>query len=192
MVGSYFIQTSHFVYPDFSGCASVCLVDVSNALSCCLAGACRATKKSRGIGYVQFAKAEDAGNAMAGMDGSIFQGRLLHVLPARKAPVPLEQPDKVPRFLPHPLSSFVALPATPAHYSKTQETVDLHDTYHTTFLWGMVHVCTLGEQSCCSQLLMHVWCLTSGLWDSQQVSHGVLAGQSSVNQLHSHVLVMHD
>ncbi|KAL3138544.1 hypothetical protein ABBQ32_006320 [Trebouxia sp. C0010 RCD-2024] len=54
----------------------------------------RATKKSRGIGYVQFAQAEDAGSAMVGMDGSIFQGRLLHVLPARKAPVPLEQPDK--------------------------------------------------------------------------------------------------
>lgn len=55
----------------------------------------RATKKSRGIGYVHFAKAEDASTAMAAMDGSIFQGRLLHVLPARKAPAPVEQPEKV-------------------------------------------------------------------------------------------------
>ena len=44
---------------------------------------------------MQFAKAEDAGTAMAAMDGSIFQGRLLHVLPARKAPAPVEQPEKV-------------------------------------------------------------------------------------------------
>ena len=56
---------------------------------------CRASKKSRGIGYVQFGKAEDASAAMAAMDGSIFQGRLLHVLPARKAPAPVEQPEKV-------------------------------------------------------------------------------------------------
>ena len=44
---------------------------------------------------MQFAKAEDAGTAMAAMDGSIFQGRLLHVLQARKAPAPAEQPEKV-------------------------------------------------------------------------------------------------
>lgn len=44
---------------------------------------------------MQFAKAEDAGSSMAAMDGSIFQGRLLHVLPARKAPAPVEQPEKV-------------------------------------------------------------------------------------------------
>lgn len=55
----------------------------------------RATKKSRGISYVHFAKAEDATAAMGAMDGSIFQGRLLHVLPARKAPAPPEQPEKV-------------------------------------------------------------------------------------------------
>lgn len=60
-----------------------------------LPGLCRATKKSRGIGYVQFAKTDDADAAMAAMDGSIFQGRLLHVLPARKAPAPVEQPEKV-------------------------------------------------------------------------------------------------
>ena len=44
---------------------------------------------------MQFTKAEDADIAMAAMDGSIFQGRLLHVLPARKAPAPPEQPEKV-------------------------------------------------------------------------------------------------
>ena len=66
-----------------------------NSISILLPGLCRATKKSRGIGYVQFVKAEDAGTAMAAMDGSIFQGRLLHVLPARKAPAPVEQPEKV-------------------------------------------------------------------------------------------------
>ena len=56
---------------------------------------CRQTKKSRGIGYVQFTQAGDAAAAMAAMDGSIFQGRLLHVLPARKAPTPLEVPSQV-------------------------------------------------------------------------------------------------
>lgn len=44
---------------------------------------------------MQFTQAGDAAAAMAAMDGSIFQGRLLHVLPARKAPTPLEVPSQV-------------------------------------------------------------------------------------------------
>lgn len=54
----------------------------------------RQTKKSRGIAYLQFTQAADAEAAMAAMDGSIFQGRLLHVLPARKAPTPVEAPQQ--------------------------------------------------------------------------------------------------
>ena len=55
----------------------------------------RQSKKSRGIGYVQYAQAEEASAARAAMDGNIFQGRLLHVLPARRAPAPPEAPHKV-------------------------------------------------------------------------------------------------
>ena len=65
-------------------------------LTACSCVSSRATKKSRGISYVQFTKPEDATAGMGAMDGSIFQGRLLHVLPARKAPAPPEQPEKVP------------------------------------------------------------------------------------------------
>ncbi len=57
----------------------------------------RATRKSRGLAYVQFSFAEDAVRALEELDGSIFQGRLLHVLPARAAPaaaVPVT-PDEV-------------------------------------------------------------------------------------------------
>ena len=47
---------------------------------------CRATRKSRGIALVQFAETADAAAAAAALDGAIFQGRLLHVLPARAPP----------------------------------------------------------------------------------------------------------
>ena len=56
---------------------------------------CRLTKKSRGIGYVQFVNAQDAISAMRALDGDIFQGRLLHILPARKVPAPAEPVEKV-------------------------------------------------------------------------------------------------
>ena len=47
---------------------------------------CRATRKSRGIALVQFAEPAGAAAAAAALDGAIFQGRLLHVLPARAPP----------------------------------------------------------------------------------------------------------
>ena len=47
---------------------------------------CRATRKSKGIALVQFMDPKDAEAAFAALDGSIFQGRLLHVLPAKPPP----------------------------------------------------------------------------------------------------------
>lgn len=47
---------------------------------------CRTTRKSRGIALVQFAEPAGAAAAAAALDGAIFQGRLLHVLPARAQP----------------------------------------------------------------------------------------------------------
>lgn len=44
---------------------------------------------------MQFVNAQDAVSAMSALDGSIFQGRLLHILPARKAPAPAEATEKV-------------------------------------------------------------------------------------------------
>ncbi|KAK9825631.1 hypothetical protein WJX81_001303 [Elliptochloris bilobata] len=46
----------------------------------------KATRKSRGIALVQFVEPADAAAAAAALDGAIFQGRLLHVLPARAPP----------------------------------------------------------------------------------------------------------
>ena len=54
---------------------------------------CRMTGRSRGIALVQFAEAEDARTAREALDGSIFQGRLLHILPAR---LPPQQPEHGP------------------------------------------------------------------------------------------------
>lgn len=39
-------------------------------------------KNGKGFAYILFADAENAINAHKTMDGSIFQGRLLHILPA--------------------------------------------------------------------------------------------------------------
>lgn len=56
----------------------------------------RATRKSKGVAFVEFMVADDAARAMEGLDGSIFQGRLLHVLPARAAPATVPPtPDQV-------------------------------------------------------------------------------------------------
>ena len=46
----------------------------------------RVSKKSRGIALVTFEEAQPAEAARAALDGSFFQGRLLHVLPARPPP----------------------------------------------------------------------------------------------------------
>eukprot|EP01105_Mastigella_eilhardi_P019926 TRINITY_DN4713_c0_g1_i1.p1 TRINITY_DN4713_c0_g1~~TRINITY_DN4713_c0_g1_i1.p1 ORF type:complete len:808 (+),score=204.29 TRINITY_DN4713_c0_g1_i1:53-2425(+) len=41
------------------------------------------TKKPKGFGFVRFSAAADALKAYTGLDGSIVQGRLIHILPAR-------------------------------------------------------------------------------------------------------------
>ena len=52
------------------------------------AAICRTTKKSKGIALIQFAEGAAACAAKEAMDGAIFQGRLLHVLPAHRPPPP--------------------------------------------------------------------------------------------------------
>ncbi|XP_060191677.1 uncharacterized protein LOC132621427 isoform X2 [Lycium barbarum] len=42
------------------------------------------TKRSKGIAYVLYALPESAARALAELDSSIFQGRLLHVMPAKQ------------------------------------------------------------------------------------------------------------
>ncbi|KAG5190394.1 hypothetical protein JKP88DRAFT_261997 [Tribonema minus] len=42
--------------------------------------------RCKGFAFVQFVDAEHAGRALEALDGRSFQGRLLHVIPARKAP----------------------------------------------------------------------------------------------------------
>lgn len=46
--------------------------------------ACRASGRSKGLAFVQYADSEAAAAALEALDGTIFQGRLLHVLPAHK------------------------------------------------------------------------------------------------------------
>ena len=46
----------------------------------------RRSGRSTGLAFAKFARDEDAATAMAALDGSSFQGRLLHVLPAQAAP----------------------------------------------------------------------------------------------------------
>lgn len=46
----------------------------------------RATRRSKGFALVQFARPGDAVAAHAALDGSIFMGRLMHVLPGQRAP----------------------------------------------------------------------------------------------------------
>jgi multiple RNA-binding domain-containing protein 1 len=45
-----------------------------------------AEKKSKGFGFVQFVIPEQAQRAREELDGSSFQGRLLHVINAKRAP----------------------------------------------------------------------------------------------------------
>ncbi|CAG9460741.1 unnamed protein product [Pedinophyceae sp. YPF-701] len=61
----------------------------------------KATRKSKGFAYVSFAEPAEAVAAMQALDGAIFQGRLLHVLPARKpppAPEPTGKKDEAATF----------------------------------------------------------------------------------------------
>jgi RNA recognition motif-containing protein len=69
---------------------------------------CRHTQKSRGIALARFAEPQSAVAAHAALDGSIFQGRLLHVLPGREPPPPKETLEEVSKRtcpLTHPLHS---------------------------------------------------------------------------------------
>eukprot|EP00741_Cyanophora_paradoxa_P005516 tig00000893_g5348.t1 len=49
-------------------------------------------KRGKGLAHVQFMFPEHAVAALQKMDGVIFQGRLMHVLPGRPQPAPKEQP----------------------------------------------------------------------------------------------------
>jgi multiple RNA-binding domain-containing protein 1 len=46
----------------------------------------RTTRASKGLAYITYALPENATTAMREMDGSIFQGRLIHLLPAKRPP----------------------------------------------------------------------------------------------------------
>ena len=46
----------------------------------------RTTRKSKGIALAQFESAADAVAAHAALDRSVFQGRLLHILPGQRPP----------------------------------------------------------------------------------------------------------
>lgn len=46
----------------------------------------KTTKRSKGIALAQFAEPSDAVDAHAALDGTVFQGRLLHVLPGHRPP----------------------------------------------------------------------------------------------------------
>ncbi len=46
----------------------------------------RTTRKSKGIALAQFESAADAVAAQAALDRSVFQGRLLHILPGQRPP----------------------------------------------------------------------------------------------------------
>lgn len=41
------------------------------------------SRKLKGFGFVSFMLPEHAGNALRGLDGTVFQGRMLHLLPAK-------------------------------------------------------------------------------------------------------------
>lgn len=47
---------------------------------------CRASQRSKGIALVQFMESSDAEAAHAALDGTIFQGRLMHILAAKPVP----------------------------------------------------------------------------------------------------------
>ena len=61
---------------------------------------CRTTKKSKGIALIQYAEAAGALAAKEEMDGAIFQGRLLHVLPAHRPPPPKQATEVRSHFMP--------------------------------------------------------------------------------------------
>ncbi|XP_077244389.1 nucleotide/nucleic acid binding protein [Tasmannia lanceolata] len=54
------------------------------------------TKRSKGIGYVLYTLPESAVRALEELDNSIFQGRLLHVMPAKQQKAPFEKLESNP------------------------------------------------------------------------------------------------
>ncbi|GAQ82968.1 hypothetical protein KFL_001300320, partial [Klebsormidium nitens] len=58
------------------------------------------TKKSKGFAYVLYMLPEDAVAAMESLDRSIFQGRLLHILPARRPPSLPDSQNEPPKLGP--------------------------------------------------------------------------------------------
>ncbi|KAL8236003.1 hypothetical protein R6Q59_017084 [Mikania micrantha] len=51
------------------------------------------TKRSKGIAYVLYALPESAARALENLDNSIFQGRLLHIMPAKQKVLPVKKDD---------------------------------------------------------------------------------------------------
>ena len=60
--------------------------EVHGAVADCHIVLDKATRQSKGYALIQFERDEDAVAAFTDMDGSIFMGRLLHILPGHKAP----------------------------------------------------------------------------------------------------------
>lgn len=55
----------------------------------------RDTKRSKGIAYILYALPESAARALEDLDNSIFQGRLLHIMPAKQKILPVKKDDSV-------------------------------------------------------------------------------------------------
>ncbi|CAH1429648.1 unnamed protein product [Lactuca virosa] len=51
------------------------------------------TKRSKGIAYILYALPESAARALEDLDNSIFQGRLLHIMPAKQKILPVKKDD---------------------------------------------------------------------------------------------------
>lgn len=51
------------------------------------------TKRSKGIAYILYALPESAARALEDLDNSIFQGRLLHIMPAKQKVLPVKQDE---------------------------------------------------------------------------------------------------
>ncbi|XP_076939997.1 multiple RNA-binding domain-containing protein 1-like [Bidens hawaiensis] len=51
------------------------------------------TKRSKGLAYILYALPESAARALEDLDNSIFQGRLLHIMPAKPKIVPVKKDD---------------------------------------------------------------------------------------------------
>ncbi len=55
----------------------------------------KTTKRITGIGFVTFVMPEHAVKALNELDGIVFQGRLLHVLPARSKRIQSEESNGI-------------------------------------------------------------------------------------------------